>query len=167
MRKVTYSNQFEILLNNMTTNSYSHLPESVKNMQEAATHYIMKSTETNSLSNACHAIASQLFSKGKMYFDLENTKIEQHTNKKVNPLNGYHDKLAISFFSKTQQVLISMDLKYSKPDCVFDAWYFKFRKFHCDLSTIRCSDIYQKDLICSVFLQHPSKKNYYYYVQID
>ena len=76
MRKIAYSGQFEMLLNNMTTNPSSHLPESVKNIQEAATHCIMKSTEINGLLNACHAIGNQLLGKGRTYVDSENNKIE-------------------------------------------------------------------------------------------
>ena len=126
MRKIAYSGQFEMLLNNMTTNPSSHLPESVKNMQEAATHYIMKSTETNGLSNAYHAIGSQLLGEGKTYVDLENNKIEQYTEKGVHPLNDSQGELTIPiavqlstgipfllFISKTQQVLIPLIFGYS------------------------------------------------------
>ena len=123
MRKVAYSDQFEMLLNNMTTNHSSHVPESVRTMQEAATHYIMKSTETNGLSNACHAIGNQLLGEGTMYVDSENNKIEQYTDKSAHPLNDSHDELAIPivvhlstgipytlFISKTKQVLIPLVL---------------------------------------------------------
>ena len=65
MRKVTYSDQFEMLLNNMTITPYPYILESVENMQEAIFHYIMKSTETNGRSNTCHAIGSQLLGEGK------------------------------------------------------------------------------------------------------
>ena len=56
---------------------------------------------------------------------------------------------------------------YPWPVCEFDAWYFKCHKFDDELPTIPCSAIYQKDLICSVLLQHPSQKTYYYCVRMD
>ena len=105
---------------------------------------------------------------------------EQYVNKECHPLNKRHDEIAIPtvvqlstgilyslFVSKMEQILIPLDLKYSKSVCVFDAWYFKYSKFHGNLPTIPCSDIYQKDLICSVLLQHHSKKTYYYCVWMD
>ena len=60
MRKVAYSDQLEMLLTNMSLSPDPHIPDSVETMQEAATYYIMKSTATNGLSNACHVIGKQL-----------------------------------------------------------------------------------------------------------
>ena len=79
MRKVAYSDQFEMLLNNMSITPNPRIPESVETMQEAAIHYIMKSTATNGLSNACHAIGKQLLGDGNTYVDSENNNIEQYT----------------------------------------------------------------------------------------
>ena len=133
MRKVAYSDQFEMLLNNMSITPDSHIPESVETMQEATTHYIMKSTATNGLSNAYHAIGNQLLGDGNTYVDSENNNIEQYTDKMAHPLNWYHDEIAIPivvqlstgipyslFVSKIQQVIIPLDFKLSKLDCLFE-----------------------------------------------
>ena len=181
MRKVAYSDQFSMLLNNISITSESELPGSVTTMKKAASHYIMKSTETNGLSNACHAIGNQVLGDGNTYVDSENNNIHQYVNKDSHPLYHRHDEIAIPivvqistgilyslFVSKTEQVLIPLNVEYYPwPVCEFDAWYFKCHKFDDELPTIPCSAIYQKDLICSVLLQHPSQKTYYYCVRMD
>ena len=181
MRKVAYSDQFSMLVNSMSLSSESELPGSVTTMKKAASHYIMKSTETNGLSNACHAIGNLLLGDGNTYVDYENHNIHQYVNKDSHPVYDRHDELAIPivvqlstgilyslFVSKTEQVLIPLKVEYYPwPVCEFEAWYFKCHKFDDELPTIPCSDIYQKDLICSVLLQHPSQKTYYNCVLMD
>ena len=95
MRKLAYSDQLSMLLNNMSITPDPDIPGSVKTMQKAASHYIMKSTETNGLSNACHAIGNQLLGDGNICVDLENNNIEQYINKECHPLNKRHDEIAI------------------------------------------------------------------------
>ena len=115
----------------------------------------MKSTATNGLSNACHTIGKQLLGEGNTYVDSENNNIEQYATKEAHPLNELHDEITIPinvqlstgipyslFVSTTKQVLIPLDFKLSKPDCLFDAWYFKFHSFHGNLPTIHTSDMY-------------------------
>ena len=180
MCKVAYSDQLEMLLTNMSLSPNPHIPDSVETMQKAATHYIMKSMATNGLSNTCHAIGKQLLGDGNTYVDSENNNIEQYATKEAHPLNECHNEIAIPivvklstgnlyslFVSATKQVLIPLAFKLSKPDCVFDAWYFKFQSFHDNLPTIHTSTIYQRDLICALLLHHLSKKTYYYCVRMD
>ena len=140
----------------------------------------MKSTATNGLSNACHVIGNQLLGESNTYVDSENNNIERYATKEAHPLNERHDEIAIPivvqlstgnpyslFVSKTEELLIPLNFNLSEPECVFDAWYFKFKSFHGNLPTIHTSDIYQRDLICALLLQHPSKKTYYYCVRMD
>ena len=157
-----------------------HIPDSVENMQEAATHYIMKSTATNGLSNACHVIGDQLLGDGNTYVDSENNNIQRYATIDAHPLYQLHNEIAIPIvvqlstgnqyfllLSKTEELLIPLHFRLSKPECVFNAWYFQFKSFQGNLPTIHTSDIYQRDLICALLLQHPSKKTYYYCVRMD
>ena len=69
--------------------------------------------------------------------------------------------------TKVDQRLIPLIFNYNKYEYLFDAWYFQFAGFEGDLPSIGCSEIYQKDLICSLLLQHPINKTYYYCVKMD
>ena len=86
MRKVAYSDQLEMLLTNMSLSPDPHIPDSVENMQEAAIHYIMKSTATNGLSNACHVIGNQLLGEGNTYVDSEDNNIQGYATREAHPL---------------------------------------------------------------------------------
>ena len=121
-----------------------------------------------------------MLGEGNTYVDLENNKIAQYVHKDSDPLNNRHDELAIPivvqlstgipyslFVSKKEQVLTPLNVEYPWPVCEFDAWYFKYNNFDDELASIPCSDIYQKDLIWLVLLQHPSQKTYYYCVWMD
>ena len=79
----------------MSLSPNQHIPDSVETMREATTHYIMKSTATNGLSNACHAIGKQLLGEGNTYVDSENNNIERCATMEAHPLNECHDEIAI------------------------------------------------------------------------
>ena len=180
MRKVSYSDLFGSLLHTMSNNINNTTPVSVANMMEAADGYKMKVTETNGLSNACHKIAGQLLGHGNKFVDSENNSIEQHRAIEDHPLHKSHNQLAIPIVvrlstgvpymllnSKVDQRLIPLNFNYQKYEYLFDAWYFRFVGFEDDFPSIGCSEIYQKDLICSLLLQHPINKTYYYCVRMD
>ena len=164
----------------MSLSPNPHIPDSVENMQEAATHYIMKSTATNGFSNGCHVISNQLLGEGNTYVDSENNNIQRYATMEAHPLYERHNAIVIPIVvqlstgnpysllvSKTEELLIPLHFHLSKPKCVFNAWYFQFESFQGNLPTIHTSDIYQRDLICALLLQHPSKKTYYYCVRMD
>ena len=131
----------------------------------------MKSTATNGLSNACHVIGDQLLGDGNTYVDSENNNIQRYGTIDAHPLYHLHNEIAIPIvvqlstgnqyfllLSKTEELLIPLHFHLSEPKCVFNAWYFQFKSFQGNLPTIHTSDIYQRDLICALLLQHPSKK---------
>ena len=180
MRKVSYSDLFGSLLHTMSNNVNNTTPVSVANMMEAADGYKMKVTETNGLSNACHKIAGRLLGHGNKFVDSENNSIEQHRAIEDHPLHKSHNQLAIPIVvrlstgvpymllnTKVDQRLIPLNFNYEKYEYLFDAWYFRFPGFDEAFPSIRCSEIYQKDLICSLLLQHPINKTYYYCVRMD
>ena len=180
MRKVSYSDLFGSLLHTMSNNINNTTPVSVANMIEAADGYKMKVTETNGLSNACHKIAGRLLGHGNKFVDSENNSIEQHRAIQDHSLHKSHNQLAIPVVvrlstgvpymllnTKVDQRLIPLNFNYEKYEYLFDAWYFRFPGFDDAFPSIGCSEIYQKDLICSLLLQHPINKTYYYCVRMD
>ena len=123
-------------------------------MQKVAFHYIMKNTETNSLSNACHVIGNQLLGEGNTYVDLENNNIERYATMETHLLYERHNAIAIPIVvqlstgnpylllvSKIEDLPIPLHFHLSEPECVFNAWYFQFELFQGNLPTIHTSDI--------------------------